>query len=304
MTQMVGEFPELQGQMGEHYARASGEPETVARAIGEHYAPRFAGDTIPQTPAGLVLSLADRADTLVACFAAGLAPSGNKDPFALRRAALGLVRILNEGEWEQVGEAAPFQPLVPLRTLFGWAADNLDSRLPVKPGVLDEVIEFVVQRSRGYFADQGFGAELLNAALGSNWAHIPDLRKRLVAVNAFTDLPEAASLAQANKRIGNILRKAEDDVADSVDESALELDEESRLFAAVVRKKAEIAPLLERGDYHSSLKALAALDKPVNDFFDGVMVMDEDPVKRRNRLALLASLKSMFDEIADLSVLG
>lgn len=304
MTQMVGEFPELQGVMGAHYARISGETEAVATAIGEHYAPKFAGDGIPRSPAGLVVGLADRADTLVAGFAAGLAPSGNKDPFALRRAALGLVRILNEGAWEEPGSVAASAPVVELAKLFGWAADSLSGTLRAEPGVLDEVMDFVVQRARSYFRDEGYGAELFNAALASDWKHIPDLRARLNALSQFMKSESAERLAEANKRIGNILRKAEDALAPEVDERLLELGAERRLFDAIEETSKKITPFKPINAYNEILKALADLDKPVNVFFEDVMVMDEDRAKRRNRLTLLHRLKSMFDEVADLSVLG
>ncbi len=304
MTQMVGEFPELQGVMGAHYARRSGETEAVATAIGEHYAPKFAGDDIPRSPAGLVVGLADRADTLVACFAAGLAPSGNKDPFALRRAALGMVRILNEGAWQEPDSDAASAPVVELGELFGWAADRLSGTLKAAPQVLDEVMDFTVQRARSYFRDQGYGAELFNATLASDWKHIPDLRARLIALSHFMKSGSAERLAAANKRIGNILRKADDTPAPEVDERLLELGAERHLFDAIEDTSKKIAPFKPINAYNEILKALAELDKPVNVFFDDVMVMDEDPAKRRNRLTLLRRLKSMFDEVADLSVLG
>lgn len=304
MTQMVGEFPELQGVMGAHYARSSGETEAVATAIGEHYAPKFAGDDIPRSPAGLVVGLADRADTLVACFAAGLAPSGNKDPFALRRAALGLVRILNEGAWKEPDSVAASAPVVELAKLFGWAADSFSGTLKATPEVLEEVMDFAVQRARSYFGEQGYGTELFNAGLASDWKHIPDLRARLIALSHFMKSDSAERLAAANKRIGNILRKADDTLAPKVDEHLLELGAERQLFDAIEDTSKKIAPFKPINAYNEILKALAELDKPVNVFFDDVMVMDEDPAKRRNRLTLLRHLKSMFDEVADLSVLG
>jgi glycyl-tRNA synthetase beta chain len=293
MTQMVGEFPELQGLMGRYYALQSGEANEVAEAIGEHYAPAFAGDAIPVSEAGRLVSLADRADTLVGIFAADLRPTGNKDPFALRRAALGLVRILLEADLE-----------LPLNRLLALAANGLSGQLEVAPALLADVREFVVERLRHYYREQGYGTELITAALASDWDTLSDLDRRLKALDTFMGQEAAASLAAANKRIGNILRKAEEPLVDNIDEDLLNLDEEISLFGEVVRVGAEIEPLLRRRDYATSLQNLSRLRVPVDAFFDAVMVMDEDPALRANRLALLARLKALFDRIADLSVLG
>lgn len=293
MTQMVGEFPELQGLMGAHYAAASGEAPEVAAAIGEHYAPGFAGDAIPASDAGRVVSIADRADTLVGIFAAGQRPSGNKDPFALRRAALGLVRILLEAGLE-----------LELNRLLALAANELSGQLEVGPALLVELRDFVVDRLRHYYREQGHGAELVNAALASDWNTLPDLDRRLQALAGFMGQPAAGSLAAANKRIGNILRRAEEPISDMIDEDRISLGEERRLFDEIFRLDELIRPLLARGDYAAALHELAALREPVDAFFDTVMVMDEDPLLRQNRLALLNRLKSLFDRIADLSILG
>jgi len=293
MTQMVGEFPELQGVMGQHYADASGEPTAVARAIGEHYAPAFAGDDIPASDAGRIVSIADRADSLVGIFAAGLRPTGNKDPFALRRAALGLVRILLEAGLE-----------LPLNRIFAMAANELSSLLAVEPSLLLELRDFVVERLRHYYREQGYGAELISAALNSDWDTLPDLDRRLRALAGFMGEDAAASLAAANKRIGNILKKADESFSEKIDTNRFELDEERALFKAVEQLGEEIEPLLEQRDYASSLLALSRLRAPVDAYFDAVMVMAEDPALRANRLAVLARLKALFDRIADLSVLG
>jgi len=293
MTQMVGEFPELQGLMGRYYALESGEPATVADAIGEHYAPSFAGDAIPVTDTGRLVSIADRADTLVGIFAAGLRPTGNKDPFALRRAALGLVRTLLEAGLE-----------LPLNRILALAANELSAQLEIAPSLLSDVREFIVERLRHYYREQGYGTELVGAALASDWDTLPDLDQRLRALDTFMGQEAAASLAAANKRIGNILRKAEEPVGNKIDADRLQLTEEIRLFEDVSRLHAEIEPLLEQRDYSTSLRSLSGLREPVDAFFDAVMVMDEDPALRANRLALLARLKALFDRIADLSVLG
>ena len=293
MTQMVGEFPELQGVMGHHYALSSGEPEAVAAAIGEHYAPAFAGDAIPASPAGRIVGIADRADTLVGIFAAGLRPTGNKDPFALRRGALGMVRILLEGGLQ-----------LPLNRILALAANGLSEQLPTDPALLVEIRDFIVERLRHYYREQGHGAELISAALASDWDTLPDLDRRLVALSGFMGQEAAASLAAANKRIGNILRKAGEDIPEEIDADRLVLDAEKALFGDLRDIEETIVPFLEAGDYSASLAHLAELRGPVDAFFDSVMVMDEDPLLRSNRLALLARLKSQFDRIADLSVLG
>lgn len=293
MTQMVGEFPELQGEMGRHYAKASGEPEKVAFAIGEHYAPRFAGDELPGSAGGKIVSIADRLDTLVGIFAAGQRPSGNKDPFALRRSALGLVRILLEAEVE-----------LSLSWLLALAAENLSGQRAASPELLREVRDFIVDRLRNYYRERGHGSELINAVLASNWKTLPDLDRRLLALASFMGRDEAAALAAANKRIGNILRKSEDELSDTIDTNLLVLDEEKRLFSEVKALDKQVGPLIDSGNYNQGLVLLAGLREPVDAFFDTVMVMDEDAALRTNRLALLSNLKGLFDRIADLSVLN
>lgn len=293
MTQMVGEFPELQGLMGAHYALASGESPEVAAAIGEQYAPSFAGDAIPVTDAGRVLGIADRADTLVGIFAAGQRPSGNKDPFALRRAALGLVRILLEGRLD-----------LELNRVLALAANELSAQVAVDPALLLEIRDFVVERLRHYYREQGHGAELVSAVLASGWDSLPDLDARLTALAAFMGQPAAASLAAANKRIGNILKKSDQQISTEIDEDRLLLPQEKALFDEVSRLEREVRPLLEQGAYAPALLQLARLREPVDTFFDAVLVMDDDSTLRSNRLALLARLKSLFDGIADLAILG
>lgn len=293
LTHMVGEFPELQGRMGMHYARAAGEPEAVAVAIGEHYAPRFAGDAVPATDAGRVVSIADRLDTLVAIFAAGLKPSGNRDPFALRRAALGLCRILLESGIE-----------LPLAELLAIAANELSPAMEVTPPTLVDVRDFIVDRLRQHYRGQGFSTDLVNAALGSEWTSLPDLDRRIRAIAGFMDSEEAVSLAAANKRIGNILRKSEWDGSTNIDEDILELPQERAIFDEVLSLEESQSNTLENQGYEAALQQLAQLRAPVDAFFDSVMVMDEDLAKRNNRLTLLARLKTLFDQIGDLSVLG
>jgi glycyl-tRNA synthetase beta chain len=293
MTQMVGEFPELQGVMGRHYALFSGEDPGVAEAIAEHYAPRFAGDDIPSSALGRIVGIADRLDTLVGIFAAGLRPSGNKDPFALRRAALGLVRILLEARLD-----------LSLNQLLALAANELAGQLAIEPSLLVELREFVIERLRHYYREQGIGAELISAAIASDWDTLPDLDSRLNALAGFMGQESAESLAAANKRIGNILKKSNVSKFEDIDEDMLIIDEEKLLFDEVIQLDKKLAPLLNKGDYEAALKLLSRLRHPVDAFFDAVMVMDEDVGLKNNRLALLARLKSLFDRIADLSVLG
>jgi glycyl-tRNA synthetase beta chain len=293
LSQMVGEFPELQGLMGAYYAGAGGESEVVAAAIGEHYRPRFAGDAIPESDTGQAVGLADRIDTLVGVFAAGLKPTGNKDPFALRRAALGLLRILLEGRL----------PLT-LDRLIALAAAPLADQLEVTDAVLTDVRAFIIERLRHYYTDQGFAAELITATLSAPWSTLPDLDRRLRALASFMGRDEAASLAAANKRIGNILRKSDFDSSTEIVQERLIIEEERHLFEEVDAIEKGLEPLLATGDYAASLTRLAALRVPVDAFFDHVMVMDDDPLVRQNRLALLARLKGLFDRIADLSVLS
>ena len=293
MSQMVREFPKLQGVMGHHYALASGEDPSVAGAIEEHYLPRFAGDTIPPSLVGQVVGIADRLDTLAGIFAAGLRPSGNKDPFGLRRASLGLVRILLEARLD-----------LSLTHLLALAADEFSPQLPIDAELLVEVRDFIVERARNHYREQDFSTELINAAISSDWDTLPDLDARLRALDGFMGQKAAASLAAANKRIGNILHKAEEDISKTIDTNSLVLNEEQRLFDKIISLEKQLEPLLENAEYAASLKLLATLRKPVDDFFDSVMVMDEDPALRANRLALLFRLKGLFDRIADLSILS
>lgn len=290
LTQMVGEFPGLQGTMGAYYARAAGEPESVALAIGEHYAPRFAGDAIPTSNAGRVLSLADRLDSLVGLFAIGRRPSGKKDPFALRRAALGAARIMLE---------APLA--LNLDATFRLAAKHLEGQLDVPPEAIDEAQAFLLERVRQHYLELGHVARLVKAAFAAPLTTLPDLDARLQALTGFMELPEAEDLVAANKRIGNILQSSEHPVSAEIDEDLLDLDEEKQLFAEVSRLESVVLPRFEAAEYPLALRELAGLSPVIAPFFDAVMVMDEDPKLRSNRLALLARLKSLFDRVADLS---
>jgi len=289
LTQMVGEFPELQGVMGREYALRAGEPEAVAEAIGEAYCPRFAGDRIPATPCGRAVAIADKLDTLLGIFAIGQKPTGERDPFALRRAALGVLRILIEGELA-----------LDLRKLIDSAAAGYGGRVDAA-AVAGEVHEFMVERLRGYFADQGVAAEVFASVHARGPGQPYDFARRVEAVRAFCGLAEARSLAAANKRIQNILRQADGRATISVREELFRENAEWDLAAKLVGIKPRVRSLLERREYREALALLAGLRETVDQFFDQVKVMDDDEAVRNNRLALLASIHELFIETADLS---
>ncbi len=291
-TEMVGEFPELEGIMGRHYALHDGEPEVVAVAIEEHYRPRGAGDAIAATPAGRAVALADRLDTLVGIFACGLRPTGEKDPYGLRRAALGVLRTLIEGELD-----------LDLARLVEAAADLLPAGLPAAAEAPGTVLDFALDRLRAWYQEQGVPVEVYEAVRARNPTRPLDFDRRVKAVLAFRALPEAEALAAAHKRIRNILRQAEEKglaVAETVDPARLAEPAERALHEAVARAEAEIAAPLAAGDYEAVLKRLAALRGAVDAFFDQVLVMAEDEAVRANRLALLRALTALFLEVADI----
>ncbi|MDX1460062.1 MAG: glycine--tRNA ligase subunit beta [Xanthomonadales bacterium] len=291
LTQMVGEFPELQGIMGGYYARESGEDQHVATAIAEHYLPRHAGDALPGSDIGRLLSIADRVDTIVGILAAGLKPTGNKDPFALRRAALGLGRVLIEMRLE-----------LSLDDLLKLAAEALEGQVKADAACQQLAREFIVERLRHHYASLGIGTGYFNAALAAPLHSLADLDARLVALSGFMQRSEAASLVAANKRIGNILARAESDVSDTIDEDRFVLKQEKGLFDDVSALEGSLRPRFEAGDYATALGELAGIGPRVDAFFDGVMVMDDDPDIQANRLALLARVKQLFDRVADLSL--
>ena len=289
LTQMVQEFPELQGIMGRYYALHDREAPEVAQALEEHYLPRFAGDRLPQTATGRALALAERLDTLTGIFAIGQAPSGAKDPFALRRAALGLLRILIEGQLD-----------LDLLTLLERAAAGFDPTLRASHAV-ETVFEFIMERLRGYYLDQGVRPDTFEALLDCRPTRPLDFDRRVRAVGAFRELPEAASLAAANKRIRNILKKVETVLPFEVRPDLLVEDAEQALAGRLVELSSEAIPLMETGLYSEALSRLASLREPVDAFFDQVLVMAEDPALRANRLALLNELGSLFLRVADFS---
>ena len=326
MTRMVGEFPELQGVMGRYYASAHGEHAEVARALDEFYRPRFAGDGIAQGKVAQVLAVAERLDTLAGIFAVGMKPSGNKDPFALRRAALGLGRTLIEGGLELDLEAL-LREAVELLPAIKPASIKPDSVKPdsikpdstrpdsIKPGpgkpapvdkkvsLVDELLDFVYERLRSYYAEKGFGNDLFDAVRAVTPESLSDFDRRLRAVAEFSSMPQAQALAAANKRIGNILRQSGDNAPGKLDPALLDAGAEADLHRRIDAATAAIAPLVIEGRYLDTLRLLAELRDPVDRFFDDVMVMAEDAEKRRNRLALLAQLRRMFLHVADISLL-
>ncbi|HHW77344.1 MAG TPA: glycine--tRNA ligase subunit beta [Xanthomonadaceae bacterium] len=289
LTQMVQEFPELQGVMGRYYALHDREADEVARALEEQYLPRFAGDRLPATATGRVLALADRLDTLVGIFAIGQAPSGAKDPFALRRAALGVLRLLIEGERD-----------LDLPVALERAAAGFEPAVRAEQ-VVETVFEFMLDRLRGYYLDQEIRADTFDAVLECRPARPLDFDRRVRAVGAFRERPEAASLAAANKRIRNILKKVETVLPFQVRPDLLIEDAEQALAGRLVELSSEVVPLMESGLYGEALNRLASLREPVDVFFDRVLVMAEDPALRNNRLALLNELSSLFLRVADFS---
>ena len=304
MSRMVGEFPELQGVMGRYYASASGESAEVAQALDQFYRPRFAGDGIASGKIAQVLAIAERLDTLAGIFAVGQKPSGNKDPFALRRAGLGLARTLIEGDFELDLEALLREAVEMLPELRATQKPGkLAAPINTKDHLTQELRDFVIERLRGYYTEQGFGADLFDAVRAINPETLPDFDRRLRAVAEFSKLPQAATLAAANKRIGNILRQAGDTAGGQVDAALLDGGAEVELHRHIQTAAAAIAPLLGQRRYIDVLRLLAALRAPVDAFFDQVMVMADDADKRRNRLALLAGLRRMFLDVADISVL-
>jgi glycyl-tRNA synthetase beta chain len=295
-TGMVGEFPELQGTMGRHYALHDGEAPEVAQAIAEHYQPRFAGDALPASPTGTVVALADKLETLAGIWGVGGQPTGDRDPFALRRHALGVVRMLIE---RALPVPAPSLAHL-IERAFGAFADT-----PAVVAAPEALHAFVVERLRGWLRDRGHPAADVDAVLAVDDDRLDRVAPRLDAIAAFRALPEAASLAAANKRIGNILRKAEPGTATAAPDAALLAEPAERALHAAL---SDLAPRVEQrlgaSDYAGALSTLASLRAPVDTFFDEVMVNVDDPRVRTNRLALLASLHRLMNRVADLSKLA
>ena len=306
ITDMVGEFPELQGIMGRYYAQHEGLNDDVAFAIEDHYKPRFAGDELPRSIVGVCVALADKLETLVGLFSIGEKPTGDKDPFGLRRQALGVIRMLSD-----ITELKK----VDLKTLFNYSEKTFPNT-----GVTDlseSLMSFIYDRLKGFYTESEtiiyqtrfterfvFSAPQVEAVFAKNLTNLYDIGDRLDAVRVFDYLPEAQALAAANKRVGNILKKAEGEVKAEVKENLLTEPAEIALNAALSKVKPEADKLFESGDYTASLQALAALKSPVDDFFDNVMVNADDPALKANRLGLLAILHQTMNRVADLSKLA
>lgn len=295
ITDMVGEFPDLQGTMGQYYATLDGEPAEVATAIGAQYHPRFAGDSLPETIDGQLLALADRLDTLAGVFAIGKKPSGNRDPFGLRRAALGVVRLLVECKLD-----------LNLKELIAVAVEAQPPGKHDAVEVQDELYAYISERLRRYFLDRdtNLDTETFDAVLARQPASLVDFERRLVAVQAFLGHEAASSLAAANKRIANILKKADIAPDNEVKEKLLEDGAELALWTALKTARETVSPKLEEREYTAALDDLATLRKVVDEYFDAVMVMADDEAVRDNRLALLSELRALFLGGADISKLA
>ncbi|WP_417530628.1 glycine--tRNA ligase subunit beta [Marinobacter lipolyticus] len=291
VTEMVLEFTDLQGIMGQYYAINDGEPEDVAKALNEQYMPRFAGDNLPTTLTGCAVAIADRLDSLVGLFGINQPPSGTRDPFALRRASLGVLRIIIEREL----------PL-DLQTCCQWAEENFT--VLTEQDTADTVVDYMLERFRAHYEEQGIGAEVYLAVHARRPTKPLDFDRRVKAVEAFRQLPEALALAGANKRVSNILTKQGGDaIGESVDKSLLQDQAEQALAEQISQQADTVLPLFEKGDYAAALTSLASLREPVDTFFDEVMVMAEDEAIRNNRLAMLDQLRNLFLRVADISLL-
>ena len=291
VTEMVLEFTDLQGIMGQYYATNDGEPEDVAKALNEQYMPRFAGDDLPTTLTGCAVAIADRLDSLVGLFGINQPPSGTRDPFALRRASLGVLRIIIEREL----------PL-DLQTCCQWAEENFS--VLTEKDTADTVVDYMLERFRAHYEEQGIGAEVYLAVHARRPTKPLDFDRRVKAVEAFRQLPEALALAGANKRVSNILTKQGGDaIGESVDKTLLQDQAEQALAEQIGQQADTVLPLFEEGDYAAALTSLASLREPVDTFFDEVMVMADDEAIRNNRLAMLSQLRNLFLRVADISLL-
>ncbi len=290
-SELVGEFPELQGIAGTYYARIEGENDEVAEALGEQYLPKFAGDVLPKTKTGTTIALADRLDTLTGIFGIGQAPTGSKDPFALRRSAIGILRLVTENNLD-----------VSIEQLIDLALDAYGDVIKDHDKTRTDAVAFLEGRYRAKYEDQGVAVDVIQAVQALSPKSPLDFDKRVTAVNHFRDLPEAGALAAANKRVANILAKEAAPAGDVVEANLVE-DAEKALYAEIKAVKPVIEPLLAAKDYTAALSKLAALRAPIDAFFDNVMVMADDAELKANRLRLLAQIRDLFTSIADISVL-
>ncbi|WP_323813441.1 glycine--tRNA ligase subunit beta [Cellvibrio sp. NN19] len=291
VTNMVGEFDDMQGIAGYYYAQNDGENAEVAAAMNEQYMPRFAGDQLPQTVTGTIIALADRLDTISGIFGIGQQPSGSKDPFALRRASIAVLRLLVEKNLT-----------LDLRELLTFAKAQ-HKNLTVGDELVEQVLSYMLDRFRAMFEDAQIPAEVFQSVTAKQLSQPLDINQRVHAVNEFSKLPQAQALAAANKRVSNILAKQNAAVSTDVNSALLQEDAEKNLAAAVNAKEALVAPLFASREYTKALAALADLQPTVDAFFDSVMVMCEDQALQQNRLALLSKLRGLFLEVADISYL-
>ena len=289
---MVGEFPEMQGIAGYYYAKHDGEADDVAQALNEQYMPRGAGAELPSTLTGAAVAVADKLDTLVGIFGIGMLPTGSKDPYALRRAALGVLRILIEKQLDlDLVEAVAFA--------IGLYGDKVKAE-----GLAQQVLDFIFDRLRARYEDEGVDVAVYQAVRALSPAAPLDFDQRVQAVQAFRQLPEAAALAAANKRVSNILTKAEGQLPAEVDAKLLEAGAEQALAQAVAAAAQAVAPMAAARCYREALAQLASLREPVDAFFEAVLVNADDAAVRANRLALLNQLRGLFLGVADISLLG
>jgi glycyl-tRNA synthetase beta chain len=291
LTDMVSEFPDLQGTMGRYYAQADGEDNNVAIALEEYYLPRFAGDKLPSTTIGQSLAISEKIDSLIGIFAIGKAPTGDKDPFGLRRSAIGLLRIIIECNLD-----------IDLKELIATAASNYPAEIDANKSTGD-VYHFLIERMRRYYLDEGVSADTFESVLVINTSKPLDFHHRLTAVTEFRKLSEAESLAAANKRISNILKKSDITDLNKINDTLLVESSEITLAESLKNYQNRLAPMIEKRDYKSALTELAGLRENVDDFFDNVMVNCEDEATKMNRLALLDSLSALFLQTADISKL-
>ncbi len=290
-SHLVGEFPELQGIAGCYYAKHDGEPEEVAVAIKEHYLPRFSGDTLPQSPVGCVVAIADRIDTIFGIFQAGLIPTGDKDPYGLRRAALGILRILVENKIN-----------LDLQELLEQAKDAFKAHIPQPTDTKD--LEFMLERLKSLYQEQSILSDVFSAVAALNITKPYDLHCRIQAVQDFKNSQDAEALAGANKRVSNILAKYDEKIsAEKIDPALFEVDAERILVEKMQEKQQTVMTLSHSANYQEALAELAKLRQPVDDFFDQVLVMTDDKPRRENRLLMLKQLRELFLHVADIALL-
>lgn len=292
VSNMVGEFADLQGLMGSYYAKNDGEPEPVAQAINEQYRPRYAGDDLPSTPIGSILAVSDKLDSIVGLFAIGQPPTGSKDPFALRRSAIGVLRILVENKMD-----------LDLMTCIEASLKGFES-IEVASDTAEKVFEFMLERFRSWYADEGVSSSVFQSVMELKPRRPYDFNKRIQAVSNFSQLEEAAALAAANKRVSNLLNKVDPtSLTIDIKETLFDGEAEVSLFQQLQAKELNTIPLFDAGDYTAGLAELAQLKDSVDGFFDDVLVMCEDEAVQKNRLALLQRLRAIFLRVADISYL-